>query len=443
MKRVATNVAKLSTTAQHQQQQQKILIRSFSTTHTTQQQDESHQTNIVGQIVSRLMSSQKDGKQRQADLLSLRTLMDKDPTHIAEVIQQASKAGAELRYNRINPHLQPRFMKQPVTVVVTGASGQIAYSLIPRILTGEVFGYDTPINLRLVDIADMENATKGVAMEVTDCAFPLLNDLQVGSSDNLWKGAHYAFLVGAKPRGKGMERADLLRDNGAIFQKQGQLLSQHANSACLTLVVGNPANTNAMIAANNASKLDKMQFAAMTRLDHDRALAQVADKIGVRVGQLSNFTIWGNHSLTQVPDVTHAKVWYEDGTSKPVTQLVDAKWVEETFTPAVQQRGAAIINARGSSSAASAADAALKHMADWAKGFSQEQKNRNDWTSMAFPIDGVAGSKGVWVSVPVVCEGNGKVKIVEGVLDKSIEPKVKKSVAELESERSSVKNLLK
>lgn len=434
MKRAVNNIARSA---------QKANVRPFSTSSAMRAQDEGHQTNIVNQIVSRLMQSQKDSKQRQVDLASLKSLMSIDQENIALVIQQACVAGAQLRFSNIDPVLQPRFLKQPVTVVVTGSSGQIAYSLIPRILTGEVFGYDTPINLRLVDIPEMENAAKGVAMEVADCAFPLLNDIQVGSADSLWKGADYAFLVGAKPRGKGMERADLLRDNGAIFQKQGQLLNQNANSACLTLVVGNPANTNAMIASNNAPKLDKMQFAAMTRLDHDRALAQVADKVGVNVGQLSNVTIWGNHSATQVPDVTHAKVWYEDGTTKPVSQLVDAKWLDEVFTPAVQQRGAAIINARGSSSAASAADAALKHMADWAKGFSQEQIERKDWTSMAFPIDGIVGSKGVWVSVPVVCEGSGKVRVVEGVLDKSQEAKIKKSVAELESERASVKNLLK
>jgi len=418
-------------------------VRAFSTSASLREGEQSPQYQLINQIVSRAMTSQKDTKQRQADLASLKALIDQDANAFALAVQAACQMGANLRFANIDIQTQPRFMKQPVTVAVTGASGQIAYSLIPRLLTGEVFGYDTPVNLRLIDIPDMENATKGVAMEVADCAFPLLNDVQTGSADTLWKGVDYAFLVGAKPRGKGMERADLLRDNGAIFQKQGQLLNQHANSAVLTLVVGNPANTNAMIAANNAPKLDKMQFSAMTRLDHDRALAQVADKVGVNVAQLSNFTIWGNHSATQVPDVTHAKVYYADGTTKSVTELVDAKWLEEVFTPAVQQRGAAIINARGLSSAASAADAALKHMADWVKGFSEEQKARGDWTSMALPIDGIVGSKGVWVSVPVVCEGNGKVRVVEGVLDKSQEAKIKKSVAELESEKSSVKNLIK
>jgi malate dehydrogenase len=397
----------------------------------------------VAQIVTRLMQDQRETKQRQADLISLKTLIDHDANAFAEALQVACEMGAQLRNENVNPFTEPRFLKAPVNVVVTGASGQIAYSLIPRILTGEVFGYDTPINIRLIDIPEMENAAKGVAMELADCAFPLMNKIEVGSSDNLWKNVDYAFLVGAKPRGKGMERADLLRDNGVIFQKQGQLLNQYANSSVLVLVVGNPANTNAMIAANNAPKIDKMQFSAMTRLDHDRALAQIADKIGVNVGQVSNIIIWGNHSSTQVPDVTHAKVWYPDGTTKPVTQLVDSKWLEEVFTPAVQQRGAAIINARGSSSAASAADAAIKHMADWVKGFDEERKSRNDWVSMALPVDNIAGSKGLWVSVPVVCEGNGKVKVVENVLDKSQEAKVKKSVAELDSERLSVKNLIK
>lgn len=435
MKRVANSLIRNSSTTKN--------VRSFSTTFQQRQDIGNEQKEIVNVLVRRLMTSQKNTSQRQSDLISLQTMIAKDAQAFAYAIQEASQMGAQLRSNLIDPALQPRFMKQPANVVVTGASGQIAYSLIPRILTGEVFGYDQPINLRLFDIPEAESTAKGVEMEVLDCAFPLLNDIQTGSSDALWKNADYVFLVGAKPRGKGMERGDLLRDNGAIFQKQGQLINNNANSAVLTLVVGNPANTNAMIASNNAPKIDKMQFSAMTRLDHDRALAQLSDKIGVGIRQISNVTIWGNHSATQVPDVTHAKIHYEDGTTKPVTQLVDAKWLDEVFTPAVQQRGAAIINARGSSSAASAADAAIKHMADWAQGFDAKRKDIKDWTSMALPIDGIQGSKGVWVSVPVVCEGNGKVTIVEGVLDKSQEAKIKKSVQELEQEKQAVKNLIK
>jgi malate dehydrogenase len=270
-----------------------------------------------------------------------------------------------------------------------------------------------------------------------DCAFPLLNEITTGSADALWKNAHYIFLVGAKPRGKGMERGDLLRDNGIIFQKQGQLINSHANSGVLTLVVGNPANTNAMIAANNAPKIDKMQFSAMTRLDHDRALAQLADKLNVSVGQLSNVTIWGNHSATQVPDVTHAKVWYENGTTKQVSELVDAKWLDDPFTPAVQQRGAAIINARGSSSALSAASSSIDHIRDWENG------TNGEWTSMAVFSDGSYGAtKGLYFSFPVVCEG-GDYSIVQNVpIDPFSAERIEKSHQELISERDAIAEFL-
>ncbi|EFC37815.1 predicted protein [Naegleria gruberi] len=326
--------------------------------------------------------------------------------------------------------------KKPVVrVAITGAAGQIAYSLIPRIASGEMLGKDQPVHIVLIDIPDSMKVVEGVVMELQDCAFPLVRGITATSDlAEGFKDVEYTLLVGAKPRSKGMERKDLLLENAKIFQTQGKALGKHAKSNNLTLVVGNPANTNALIAASNASNIDPKQFSAMTRLDHDRALAQVANKLKVPVRSLSKFAIWGNHSATQYPDLSYALV---DGVQ--VSSKVEKTWVESEFIPTVQQRGAAIINARGSSSAASAADAAIKHMRDWSLG------SNGEWVSMAVPSDGSYGIKpGVYTSYPIVCTGNGKYEIVKDLkIDAFSQNKIDLSIKELLEEKAGVSALLK
>ena len=325
-------------------------------------------------------------------------------------------------------------MKAPVRVVVTGAAGQISYSLLFRIAAGEMLGTDQPIILQMLEITPALDALKGVAMELKDCAFPLLAGTVCTDDANVaFKDADYALLVGARPRGPGMERKDLLEANAAIFSVQGKAINDHASRGIKVLVVGNPANTNALIAQRNAPDIDPRQFTAMMRLDHNRALSQVADKTGTTINDVSNMIIWGNHSSTQYPDLHHAKINGEDALTK-----VEQEWYESTFIPDVQQRGAAIIKARGASSAASAANAAIFHMRDWALGSAE-----NDWVSMGVYSDGSYGvEEGLIFSFPCVCK-NGDWEIVQGVSlnDFSI-GKIKVTEGELKEERDAVKSLL-
>jgi malate dehydrogenase len=273
-------------------------------------------------------------------------------------------------------------MKQPVRVAVTGAAGQIGYSLLFRIANGDLLGPDQPLILQLLEITPALPALGGVVMELTDCALPLLVDVvTTDDAHAAFDGVNYAMLVGSRPRTKGMERKELLEVNGAIFTAQGKALAAGAADDVRVLVVGNPANTNCLIAMNNASSIPRERFTAMTRLDHNRAKGQLAAEVGVAVAAVSRMTIWGNHSATQYPDVFHAQI---DG--RPAVERVAQTWIEEDFIPTVQQRGAAVIEARGSSSAASAANAALDHVRDWALGTPE-----GDWVSMAVPSDGSYG----------------------------------------------------
>ena len=322
----------------------------------------------------------------------------------------------------------------PVRVAVTGAAGQIGYSLLFRIASGALLGPDQPVILQLLEVTPALGALKGVVMELDDCAFPLVSDVIATDDANVAFGdANVALLVGARPRTKGMERKDLLEANGAIFTVQGKALSDNAASDIKVLVVGNPANTNALIAMHNAPNIPAERFTAMTRLDQNRAKAQLAAKSGQPVADVTNMTIWGNHSATQYPDVYRAKIG-----GKPAAEVVDDDaWIAETFIPAVQQRGAAIIEARGASSAASAASAAIDHVHDWVLGSSS-----GDWLSMGVPSDGSYGvPEGLISSFPVTTSG-GKWSIVTGLdLDEFSRARIDKSVAELGEERDAVKEL--
>ena len=325
-------------------------------------------------------------------------------------------------------------MKQPVRVAVTGAAGQISYSLLFRIASGEMLGPDQPIILQLLEITPALKALNGVAMEVADCAYPLLADMVLTDDVNVaFKDVSFALLVGAKPRGKGMERGDLLKDNGKIFGPQGRALNEHAARDVRVLVVGNPANTNALIAMKNAPDLDPRRFTAMTRLDHNRALSQLAAKTGTPVADVRRMTIWGNHSATQYPDLMHATVG-----GKPARDLVEQGWVREQFIPRVQKRGAEIIEARGLSSAASAAFAALQHMHDWVGG-----TREGDWLSMGIPSDGSYGiPEGLIYSHPVTIKG-GRYEVVQGLeIDEFSRAKMDATRKELEEERDAVADLL-
>ena len=328
-------------------------------------------------------------------------------------------------------------MKRPVRVAVTGAAGQIGYSLLFRIASGEMLGKDQPVILQLLEIPDekAQKALRGVMMELDDCAFPLLDAMVPASDPDIaFKDADYALLVGARPRGPGMERKDLLEANGKIFGPQGKSLSDVASRDVKVLVVGNPANTNCLIAMKNAPTLKPTQFTAMMRLDHNRALSQIAQKIGKPVAGLKKMSVWGNHSSTQYPDVFHAET---DG--KKVWPLInDQSWLENTFIPVIQKRGAAIIEARGLSSAASAANAAMDHMRNWVYGTPD-----GDWVSMGIPADGSYGiAEGVMYGYPCMCK-NGKIEIVKG-LDVSdfSRARMQATLKELQEERDGVKHLL-
>ena len=325
-------------------------------------------------------------------------------------------------------------MKKPVTVTITGAAGNIGYALAFRIASGQMLGADQPINLNLLEIPAAAAAVQGVVMELNDCAFLTLNKVTATDDARVaFKDCNVAMLVGARPRGPGMERKDLLLENAKIFSAQGKALDAVASRDVRVLVVGNPANTNALIAQRNAPSLPRGRFTAMTRLDHNRGLAQVSEKTGVELARIKKVTIWGNHSATQYPDLNHATV---DG--KPAMPQVGESWFKEHFIPTVQQRGAAVINARGTSSAASAACAALDHIHDWVLG-----TREGDWVSMGIPSDGSYGiPEGVVYSYPVTCK-DGEYSIVQGlaVSDFSRE-KMTATHRELLEERDGVKDLI-
>lgn len=325
-------------------------------------------------------------------------------------------------------------MTTPVRVAVTGAAGQIGYSLLFRIASGAVFGPDQPVILQMLEITPALGALEGVAMELDDCAFPLLAGMvRTDNAETAFGDADAAFLVGAMPRKDGMERGDLLSANGGIFKPQGQAIAAAARKDVKVLVVGNPANTNALIAMNNAVGMDPRRFTAMTRLDHNRAVSQLAARTGRPVSSIKKMTIWGNHSSTQYPDLFHCEV---DG--KNAAALVnDQAWLENDFIPTVAKRGAAIIKARGLSSAASAANAAIDHMRSWALGTAE-----GDWVSMAIPSDGSYGvPEGIISSFPCVCK-DGEYSIVQGLeIDAFSRAKIDASVAELVEERDEVKKL--
>ncbi len=324
-------------------------------------------------------------------------------------------------------------MKTPVRVAVTGAAGQIGYSLLFRIAAGEMLGKDQPIILQLLEIPQALRALDGVVMELEDCAFPLLKGVVVTDNPKVaFQDADYALLVGAAPRKAGMERRDLLEMNGRIFTEQGRALAEAAKPTVKVLVVGNPANTNALIAYKNAPGLDPRNFTAMTRLDHNRAKAQLAKKTGVGVERIRRIAVWGNHSSTMFPDLFHAEV---DG--RPALELVDMDWYEKEFIPTVAGRGAAIIQARGASSAASAANAAIEHIRDWALGTPE-----GDWVSMAIPSDGSYGvPEGIVYSFPVRCQ-NGAYEIVQGLeINEFARKRMKITAQELLDEMEQVKAL--
>ena len=325
-------------------------------------------------------------------------------------------------------------MKAPVRVSVTGAAGQISYALLFRIASGSMLGSDQPVILQLLEITPAMGALEGVVMELNDCAFPLLHGIVTSDDPEVaFKDADYALLVGARPRGPGMERKDLLEANAAIFSVQGKAINKVASRDIKVLVVGNPANTNALIAASNAPDIDPKQFTAMTRLDHNRAISQISEKLDVQTTEIKRMTIWGNHSATQYPDVSNA---IADG--KSVAASVEQQWLEDDFIPTVQQRGAAIIDARGASSAASAGSSAVDHMRTWALG-----TDEGDWVSMAIPSDGSYGIEpGIIYSYPVTCK-NGEYEIVQGleISDFSRE-RMNATETELREERAAIEGLL-
>lgn len=323
-------------------------------------------------------------------------------------------------------------MTQPVRVAVTGGAGQISYSLVFRIAAGEMLGPDQPVILQLLEIPPAMDALEGVVMEVNDCAFPLVREVvATDSPEEAFRDADIALLVGAKPRGKGMERSDLLQANAQIFSTQGKALNEAASRDVRVLVVGNPANTNALIASANAPDLDPRRFTAMTRLDHNRALTQLAQKTGKHVTDIEGMIVWGNHSATQYPDIGHCKV-----AGEPAAELVDEDWYRDEFIPTVQQRGAAIIRARGASSAASAASAAIDHVRDWVRG-------SDGIVSMAVPADGSYGIEpGVIYSYPVICR-DGDYEIVRDLpIDGFSREKMDATDVELREERQAVEELL-
>jgi malate dehydrogenase len=332
------------------------------------------------------------------------------------------------------PILRRYIVTSPVRVTVTGAAGQISYSLLFRIASGEMLGPNQPVILQMLEITPALEALKGVAMELEDCAFPLLAGMVCTDDAAVaFKDSDYALLVGARPRGPGMERKDLLEANAAIFSAQGKALNDNASKDIKVLVVGNPANTNSLIAQRNAPDINPRQFTAMTRLDHNRAMSQIANKTGTTINDVTHMTIWGNHSATQYPDLHEAKI-----NGQPAIDMVDQAWYEADFIPTVQQRGAAIIAARGASSAASAANAAIAHMRSWALGTAE-----GDWVSMGVYSDGSYGiAEGLIYSFPCVCK-DGDWEIVQGLeINDFSRAKMLATEQELTEERDAVQHLL-
>jgi malate dehydrogenase len=322
----------------------------------------------------------------------------------------------------------------PVRVAVTGAAGQIGYAILFRIASGQLLGLDTPVHLSLLEIPAALKAVEGTAMELDDCAFPLLAGVDISDDPNkAFDGVSVALLIGARPRTKGMERSDLLEANGGIFKPQGKALNDHAASDIKVLVVGNPANTNCLIAKSHAPDIPAERFTSMMRLDHNRAIAQLAAKVGVTVGDVTNMTVWGNHSPTQYPDIFHAKVKGQDAAAA----ADDQEWLENDFIPTVQKRGAAVIDARGASSAASAANAAVDHVRDWVLGTTD-----GDWVSMGIPSDGSYGvDEGLIFGVPVTCSG-GSYEVVQGLeMNEFSQSRLDVTVDELKDERETIKRL--
>lgn len=325
-------------------------------------------------------------------------------------------------------------MKAPIKVTITGAAGHIGYALAFRVGSGEMFGPDQPVILRLLEIPQALSSLNGVGMELEDCALPLLHDIVLTDDSNIgFRDTDYAILIGAKPRSKGMERKDLITENAKIFSAQGKAINDHAAGDVRVLVVGNPANTNALIAAANAPDLNRRQFTAMTRLDHNRALGQLANKTNHLVADITRMTIWGNHSMTQYPDISNCRV-----VDTPALELVTRDWAIDHFIPRIQRRGAEIIEARGLSSAASAADAVVDHVRDWALGTPDD-----DWVSMSVMSDGSYGvSEDVVFSFPVRCK-KGEYEIVQGLeLDELSKTRLRASEKELLEEREIIKDLL-
>jgi len=322
----------------------------------------------------------------------------------------------------------------PVRVAVTGAAGQIGYAILFRIASGQLLGPDTPVHLSLLEIPAALKAVEGTAMEIDDCAFPLVAGVEISDDPNkAFDGASVALLIGARPRTKGMERSDLLEANGGIFKPQGEALNDHAASDIKVLVVGNPANTNCLIAKSHAPDIPAERFTSMMRLDHNRAIAQLATKVGVAVSDVTNMTVWGNHSPTQYPDIFHAKVRGQNAAEV----VDDQEWLENDFIPTVQKRGAAVIEARGASSAASAANAAVGHVRDWVLGTPE-----GNWVSMGVPSDGSYGiEEGLIFGFPVTCSG-GSYQIVQGLeLNDFSKSRLDVTVKELADERATVKQL--
>jgi malate dehydrogenase len=325
-------------------------------------------------------------------------------------------------------------MADPVKVTVTGAAGQIGYAILFRIASGQMLGPDAPVHLKLLEIPDALRAAEGTAMELEDCAFPLLAGIDIHDDPvNAFDGSNIALLVGARPRTKGMERSDLLEAIGGIFKPQGMAIIEHGDDDVKVLVVGNPAHTNCLIALSHAPDVPRERFTAMTRLDHNRAIAQLANKLGVAVSEITHMTVWGNHSTTQYPDLVHAKV----GGRSAWDAVDDEGWIADEFIPRVAKRGAAIIEARGSSSAASAANAAIDHVHDWVLG-----TREGDWVSMSVPSDGSYGvEEGLVSGFPCTCAG-GEWKLVEGLeIDDFSRPRIDASVSELQEERDAVRQL--
>lgn len=377
------------------------------------------------------------------DEAKLKALDRNSPTYGAELLKLVRHSPqAQFQFDELirvaHDHFIAPIEPEPVRVTVTGASGQIGYALLFRIASGAMLGPRQPVHLQLLELTPAMKALEGVVMELKDCAFPLLRGITATDNVNkAFEGSDYSLLVGAKPRSKGMERADLLKENAKIFAEQGKALNDNANRNVKVLVVGNPANTNAMITSHFAPKINPRNITAMTQLDHNRGLAQLADKLNCKISDISRFIIWGNHSATQYPDISHVQIKTKNG-QQWAKEIIDEKWYRDTFIPTVQQRGAAVINARGASSAASAANAAIDHMRNWALG------TGSSWTSFAVPSNGEYGvDKGIWFSYPVVCPPGDYSVVPDVPISPFSAERMEATRKELVQERDAVSALLK